>query len=49
MFFSDTERLYTIATQTVCDEFNKTYTWDVKKQLMGSTETESAKKIIGKT
>ena len=29
MFFSDTERLYTIATQTVCDEFNKTYTWDV--------------------
>lgn len=45
---SDTERLYTIATQRVCDEFGKTYTWDVKKQLMGSTETESAKKIIGK-
>ena len=29
MFFSDTERLYTIATQTVCNEFNKPYKWDV--------------------
>ena len=47
IIFSDTERLYTIATQTVCDEFGKTYTWDMKHQVMGRPELEAAKMVIG--
>ncbi|XP_052784493.1 pseudouridine-5'-phosphatase-like [Mya arenaria] len=42
----DTERLYTEATQKLCDCYGKQFTWDVKKQVMGKKEPESAKMIV---
>lgn len=43
---ADTERIYTEVYQKVIDPFGKTYTWDVKQQLMGTQEYESAQKMI---
>ncbi|XP_045200903.2 pseudouridine-5'-phosphatase-like [Mercenaria mercenaria] len=44
----DTETLYTEASTTVCSEYGKTYTWDIKKHLMGQKEAVSARMIIDK-
>ncbi|KAL5004029.1 hypothetical protein ScPMuIL_017485 [Solemya velum] len=41
----DTERLYSESTQKVCDEFGKTYTWDLKSAVMGKGE-KNVSKII---
>jgi beta-phosphoglucomutase-like phosphatase (HAD superfamily) len=48
VFFTDTERLYTEATQNICDEFGKKYTWEIKQQIMGKKEAVSAKMIVGR-
>uniref|UniRef100_T1J953 pseudouridine 5'-phosphatase n=1 Tax=Strigamia maritima TaxID=126957 RepID=T1J953_STRMM len=42
----DTESLYTIATQNVLDEFNATFTWDVKVKMMGKTALDAAKVLV---
>ena len=31
----DTERLYDVAIQKICDRFNKTYTYEIKQKIMG--------------
>ena len=42
----DTERLYTVATQKVCDRFDKVFTFDMKRQIMGKTGAAAAAAII---
>ncbi|XP_050389787.1 pseudouridine-5'-phosphatase [Patella vulgata] len=42
----DTERLYTIASQTVCSQYGKDFTWDIKVKQMGKKEIESVMIII---
>ncbi|XP_047107455.1 pseudouridine-5'-phosphatase-like isoform X1 [Schistocerca piceifrons] len=42
----DTERIYTIATQEICQKYGKTFTWEIKQHQMGMTGKEAAEHII---
>jgi pseudouridine-5'-monophosphatase len=42
----DTERLYTVATQSVVARFGKTFTWAIKRDAMGRDANVSARIIL---
>lgn len=43
---TDTERLYTEATQAIASQYNKVYTWEIKVQCMGMKGSLAAQHII---
>ncbi|XP_021376555.1 pseudouridine-5'-phosphatase-like, partial [Mizuhopecten yessoensis] len=42
----DTERLYTVITDKIVEEYGKTFTWEVKSKQMGKKDVEAANILI---
>jgi len=42
----DTERLYSMAAQTVLARYGKRYSWEDKLELMGRAELDSARRLV---
>jgi beta-phosphoglucomutase-like phosphatase (HAD superfamily) len=42
----DTETLYTVAQQHVCQEYGREFTWSLKAKMMGKKAIEAAQLLV---
>ena len=42
----DTENIYTLGTQSILNQYDKTYSWDFKAKLMGKRTDEVARYYV---
>lgn len=45
-FQTDTEELYTKATQKIFDRYGKTFDWSIKAKIMGRKPLDAAKHVV---
>ncbi|KAL1481619.1 hypothetical protein MTO96_015335 [Rhipicephalus appendiculatus] len=42
----DSEKFYSAAAETVAERYSKKFTWELKKRLLGDTDTDAARTVI---